>query len=151
MTDHTTVTVDEIPPCAFPHAVYTPAAYDGKTTRGPWAYMCQQHHILHGVGLGLGKGQRLVLKGASVITPITHPEVPPRVYIDLPQTDDEPQHLVRHYPSLTYAMTGRDQQGGPEFRVEGDLPDVIRYLEAELPVDRDVLLQILGTLRLAGQ
>lgn len=76
MTDHTTVTVDEIPPCAFPHAVYTPAAYDGKTTRGPWAYMCQQHHILHGVGLGLGKGQRLVLKGASVITPITHPEQP---------------------------------------------------------------------------
>lgn len=86
-----------------------------------------------------------------MITPITHPEVPPRVYIDLPQTDDEPQHLVRHYPSLTYAMTGREQQGGPEFRVEGDLPDVVRYLYAELPVDSHQLIVIISNLKLAGQ
>ena len=37
------------------------AAYDGKTTDGSWAYMCQHHFGLHGVGLGLGRGQRLVL------------------------------------------------------------------------------------------
>lgn len=38
-----------------------PAAYDGKTTEGPWAYMCEDHFAQYGVGLGLGKGQRLVL------------------------------------------------------------------------------------------
>lgn len=65
MSDHTTVRVDEIPPCSFKHAVYTEALYDGKIKRGPWAYMCQAHFDLHGVGLGLGKGQRLILKGAK--------------------------------------------------------------------------------------
>jgi hypothetical protein len=39
----------------------TPAAYDGKTVYGPWAYMCEQHWQLVGVGqLGTGYGQRLV-------------------------------------------------------------------------------------------
>ena len=42
-------------------AAITKASYDGKTTDGPWAYMCQQHFGWHGVGLGLGRGQRLVL------------------------------------------------------------------------------------------
>ena len=37
------------------------AAYDGKTTSGPWAYMCEDHFDGHGVGLGTGRGQRLVL------------------------------------------------------------------------------------------
>lgn len=39
-----------------------PAAYDGKTTFGPWAYMCEDHWKSHGVGrLGTGFGQRLIL------------------------------------------------------------------------------------------
>lgn len=37
------------------------AAYDGKTTMGPWAYMCGEDFKWHGVGLGTGLGQRLVL------------------------------------------------------------------------------------------
>ena len=36
------------------------AEYDGRTTSGPWAYMCKQHFTEHGVGLGMGKGQHLV-------------------------------------------------------------------------------------------
>lgn len=39
------------------------AQYDGKTTSGPWAYMCLACYRLHGVGLGTGKGQRLYLAG----------------------------------------------------------------------------------------
>ena len=31
---------------------------DGRTTGGPWALMCPYHHKHHGVGLGLGKGQK---------------------------------------------------------------------------------------------
>lgn len=37
-----------------------PAVYDGKTTEGPWAYMCETCFTIHGVGLGMGKGQKLI-------------------------------------------------------------------------------------------
>jgi len=37
------------------------AIIDGKTRFGPWAYMCPSHFAVHGVGLGLGKGQFLLL------------------------------------------------------------------------------------------
>jgi hypothetical protein len=30
---------------------------DGKTDRGPWGFMCAGCHVLHGVGLGEGRGQ----------------------------------------------------------------------------------------------
>lgn len=56
----------ELPPCDFPHysatePIAVTAAYDGKTTDGPWAYMCPEHFQSHDVGLGTGKGQKLVL------------------------------------------------------------------------------------------
>ena len=35
------------------------AHYDGKTTLGPWACMCDEHFASHGVALGTGAGQRL--------------------------------------------------------------------------------------------
>jgi hypothetical protein len=56
---HTEVDVIELPKCDF---CDEPAQYDGKTQIGPWAYMCQRHFTAFGVGLGLGRGQRLVLK-----------------------------------------------------------------------------------------
>lgn len=36
---------------------------DGRLARGQWAYMCKQCHTLHGVGLGLGKGQLFSKEG----------------------------------------------------------------------------------------
>jgi hypothetical protein len=39
-----------------------PAYYDGKTVMGPWAYMCESCFQRVGVGLGLGRGQRLVVR-----------------------------------------------------------------------------------------
>lgn len=36
------------------------ASFDGKTIYGPWALMCQDHFSQYGIGLGLGKGQRLL-------------------------------------------------------------------------------------------
>jgi|SRR5215467_391330 len=53
------VTGTEFPRCDFCSAQ---AEYDGKTVMGPWAYMCQTHFEILGVGLGLGKGQRLAKK-----------------------------------------------------------------------------------------
>lgn len=37
------------------------AVYDGKTIHGPWAYMCEDHFGALGVGLGTGRGQRLIV------------------------------------------------------------------------------------------
>lgn len=37
------------------------AVYDGKTIHGPWAYMCEEHFGVMGVGLGTGRGQRLIV------------------------------------------------------------------------------------------
>lgn len=40
----------------------TVAKYDGKTKMGPWGYMCNQHFKQYGIGLGLGKGQQLLIR-----------------------------------------------------------------------------------------
>jgi hypothetical protein len=43
--------------------IIVPAAYDAKTTDGPWAFLCEEHFQSHTTGdLGVGHGQRLVLK-----------------------------------------------------------------------------------------
>lgn len=39
-----------------------PAAYDGATKGGPWANMCEECFAVEGVGLGTGRGQRLLLR-----------------------------------------------------------------------------------------
>lgn len=59
---HTHVEVARIPPCDI-SAEHGEAAVDGKTNFGPWAYMCEACFATHGVGLGLGKGQRLIKDG----------------------------------------------------------------------------------------
>jgi len=55
---HTTTEVSKLPPCDF---CFMPAEYDGKTRSGPWANMCSRCFKVRGAGLGLGKGQRLVV------------------------------------------------------------------------------------------
>ncbi len=62
----TEVVVDKYPPCDFcnqhePSIIYQAAHYDGNTDFG-WAYMCDEHFKIYGKGLGLGKGQKLLLK-----------------------------------------------------------------------------------------
>lgn len=61
--EHEQVTVAALPDCDMCPKL---AMYDGKTHFGPWANMCEGHFHLFGVGLGLGKGQRLVLAGEVV-------------------------------------------------------------------------------------
>ena len=67
MSDHTIVEIDSPQYCDFckdggDPKVKVEAQYDAKTVMGPWAYMCQAHYTQYGDGLGLGFGQRLVLK-----------------------------------------------------------------------------------------
>jgi hypothetical protein len=65
----TEVKVSQLPGCDICKYVGPPpgkpaqeAAYDGKTKEGPWANMCEYHFTQYGVGLGTGKGQRLILE-----------------------------------------------------------------------------------------
>jgi hypothetical protein len=37
-----------------------PAAYDAATIMGSWAYLCEEHFASYGLGLGTGRGQRLI-------------------------------------------------------------------------------------------
>ena len=59
MNDHTTVKVSSLPTCDF---CPNEAAYDGRIKyRGTWGYMCHLCFRTCGTGLGLGKGQKLIL------------------------------------------------------------------------------------------
>ena len=40
----------------------SPAQYDGLSASGRWANMCEKHFKVYGVGLGTGRGQKLVKK-----------------------------------------------------------------------------------------
>lgn len=55
--------IDKLPKCNFCEAE---AHYDGRTTSGPWAYMCEADFQKYGVGLGVGRGQRLEVRSASL-------------------------------------------------------------------------------------
>lgn len=59
--DKTSTEVQSLPKCDFCDAQ---AHYDGKTNFGPWGYMCEAHFAQNGIGLGLGKGQRLIVANA---------------------------------------------------------------------------------------
>jgi len=63
---HLEVKVIKFPPCDFcksnPLVSYQAAHYDGKTKSGPWAFMCDEHFKQRGRGLGLGRGQELILE-----------------------------------------------------------------------------------------
>lgn len=72
----TEVEVAKVPPCdicakdqeqALPVLInVAPAAYDAKTIFGPWAYLCEAHFREYGPErLGVGAGQRLILKGGT--------------------------------------------------------------------------------------
>jgi len=57
------VVMDRLPNCDF---CKEQALYDGRTVTGVWAYMCSKHYMSYGVGLGAGKGQRLILSDLCI-------------------------------------------------------------------------------------
>jgi hypothetical protein len=62
---HRAVYVSRIPECDFcaKEGKHVPARYDAATNLGPWANMCDDHFMVYArYGLGLGKGQRLILR-----------------------------------------------------------------------------------------
>jgi hypothetical protein len=40
----------------------SPAFADAATVMGSWAYVCEKHFRTHCLGLGVGRGQRLVVR-----------------------------------------------------------------------------------------
>jgi hypothetical protein len=71
MDNHTKVKVQSLPNCDLAQSPYSdhdgdrPAKYDAKTTLGPWANLCETCFQRYGVGLGLGKGQELIVEGGE--------------------------------------------------------------------------------------
>jgi hypothetical protein len=63
----TTVIMQSIPDCDVckMSGETTPAYADASLTLGSWGYVCIQHFNLYGKGLGLGRGQRLLLDESS--------------------------------------------------------------------------------------
>ncbi len=59
---HESVVVMELPKCDFCNDL---AKYDGKTKYGAWGNMCLPCFGVHGIGLGLGKGQELILDNSN--------------------------------------------------------------------------------------
>ena len=55
---HNSTAIVMLPSCDFCEEI---ALYNGKTHVGPWAYMCERHFNLYGVGIGPDRGQKLVL------------------------------------------------------------------------------------------
>ena len=68
MNNHTKTVVSTIPNCDLcPNVsdsghLKNKAVYDAKTCYGPWAYVCKTHFVECGCLVGLGKGQKLVLR-----------------------------------------------------------------------------------------
>lgn len=60
----TEVEVAFLPMCDFCDVRSTPAEYDFRTLFGSWANGCEEHYLAYRMHkeLGVGKGQRLVLK-----------------------------------------------------------------------------------------
>jgi len=50
--------------CLQKDGIKTPAKYDGKINQKPycWAFMCEIHFRAYGIGLGVGRGQKLVVR-----------------------------------------------------------------------------------------
>jgi hypothetical protein len=58
------VKVPNLPPCDIhlsEKGTEVMASFDAKTRLGPWANLCEACFAEHGIGLGTGLGQRLVL------------------------------------------------------------------------------------------
>ena len=61
---HIETIVDELPDCDIckEEDKQTKASYDGKTKHLVWAYMCEDCFQEYGAGLGLGRGQKLIVR-----------------------------------------------------------------------------------------
>lgn len=68
MNDHTKVKVQSLPNCDLSGSQFPPhyerrlAKYDAKTVFGWWANLCEECFRRFGTGLGLGKGQELIVE-----------------------------------------------------------------------------------------
>lgn len=99
---HKSVKVDYLPKCDF---CDSEAGYDGKTNTGPWANMCSNHFKQHGVGLGLGKGQKLILE-KPMSTQLGSEQ---NNNIWKKQREDSMKKIKKHVADLKYMIDNYDE------------------------------------------
>jgi hypothetical protein len=129
-TEGTEVTVEELPPCNFIHDKPEPALYDGKTIHGPWAFMCEEHFRMYGTGLGMGKGQRLVVKQPEQKQKLDEQSVRAWLtsYVWLPSHQDHKKEMVdciisqggwEYISARADQFAGAQEEPGPKAFSEG--------------------------------
>jgi hypothetical protein len=72
--DGSTAYVAELPPCDIHRHIRNveiAARYDAALRRGGWAYMCEDCFTVYGIGLGTGRGQRLIVAESGTAEPPT--------------------------------------------------------------------------------
>lgn len=69
------VKVLRLPDCQIPLCSEI-AHYDAQTKQGPWGYLCDSHFRTLGVGLGTGKGQRLILENEDTEAKLKEADMP---------------------------------------------------------------------------
>jgi len=64
MSKQVEINISEFPNCQVckENGINRKAKYDARSRHGWWAYMCESHYDQIGIGLGTGKGQKLILK-----------------------------------------------------------------------------------------
>ncbi len=105
------VVVDKIPQCDF---CDEPGVYDAKTPSGPWANLCEADFKRLGCGLGLGRGQKRILRSelpkpevsfedwmrqvdAALVSQVglSSSDLPDQAYRDLYDSDTEPKEVAQ--------------------------------------------------------
>jgi hypothetical protein len=64
MSESTIVSQEHL--CDFCRPTKTVAKYDAKSSMGPWGFMCERHFKQHGIGLGTGRGQKLIYDSSEL-------------------------------------------------------------------------------------
>lgn len=97
-----TTYVKTLPNCDFVHDNPVSAAYDGATVMGCWSFMCEEHFAQYGIGLGTGKGQRLILESEKPNAPVGRRKV----------TLDQVMEAIRQDDNLGFCLKcGAEAQG----------------------------------------
>jgi hypothetical protein len=100
----TSVVVSKIPPCDVckQGGVTAPAYADAALTLGSWGYVCVEHFNQYGKGLGLGRGQRLLLEDESERVLSEDDEDIEFDEIELDVEDEDDEEEVEPVPDTVY-------------------------------------------------
>lgn len=107
MSDHTQVIVDHLPECDFKNTA-SPCKghqrYDARLRDGRWGNVCEHHFQKYGIGLGLGRGQRLLTQ--QEVDAQAAVDEAARVYLDDYTNEQKQDAFLAAHRALTLLWYG---------------------------------------------